>query len=116
MLNGALITIPAPAVDADPNATQPPEDRVAVLPIASAASSVLWVGAVGGAPTVQVWVAPLGDTPRTWFLVTTAAPIAPASGAAVMLPPGVVPAGVPVFVRVTVVGGATKIAAGLTRG
>lgn len=114
MLNGALATIPAPVLDADPNVTQPPEDRVVFLPIASAANSMLWVGAVGGAPTVQVWFAPLGDTPRTWFLVTTT-PISPAAGAAVMLPLGIIPAGVPVFIRVTAVGGATKIAMGLTR-
>jgi hypothetical protein len=47
--------------------------------------------------------------------LTTAAPLTPADHAAVLLPLGGVPAGCALFVRVTAVGGATRIFAGLTR-
>lgn len=116
-MNGALIVINAPAVDADPNTTQPPDTRISVLPLSSSGNSTLWVAAVGGAPTLELWFQPLGDTvtPPLWIKVTTAAALTPAARAAVMLPLGGVPVGCPFFLRVVVVGGATQVLAGLTR-
>jgi hypothetical protein len=114
-MNGALIVIKPTGSESSPNVAQPVADRIATLPQSSAGNAMLWVAALGAGSTMDVWFAPLGDSPPTWFKLTTAAAISPGDKAAVTLPLGSVPAGMPLFVQVTTIGSATLVCAGLTR-
>lgn len=119
-LNGALQTIDNPTTDPNPNTTQPPEDRVVRLtPSMSGEQYTVWLGAIGGSPTVELWAAPFGTEPKQWLLVNiaTVTAFALTAGEMGVFPQGgAVPAGMPLFLRVTAVGGATRIAFGVTRG
>lgn len=119
-MNGALIVIANPVADPDPNVTQPDGDRIVLLPQPMAITNVVWIAALGGIPDVELWFAPLGDSPLTWVRLniagTSTFPITPA-GDALLLPfPGAMPSGVPLFLRVVNVNGATRVLAGVTKG
>jgi hypothetical protein len=121
-MNGPLIDITNPVATPDPNATQPPDTTVTVLPLANGQPSGPWIVAVGGAPDIQFWAAPLGDSPPTWFPIYFAAPgsstvslIADNLLSAGPLLTTSIPAGMPIHLRVVAQNGATRILAGLMK-
>jgi hypothetical protein len=122
MLNGPIIDITNPVATPDPNVTQPPDTTVTVLPLANGQPSGPWIVAMGGAPTIQFWAAPLGDSPPTWFVINFAS----FGGSSLTLPADQmisggallttsIPAGMPIHVQVTAQNGATRIIAGLMK-
>jgi hypothetical protein len=108
------------APDADPNVTDPPLDRVFGLPspFPSGGSPTTWLAAEGGAPTVEIWaLLRFGVVPNNtarWFRWNNATFSVPAADQVVQVSPGVPVDFAAYFLRITAVGGATRVTFGLS--
>ena len=99
------------APDPDPSVTPPPADRVTTLPSSAGRGAPLcWVGAEGGGPTVELWYSPLSGV---WLRWNNAVLVVPAKQM-VPVPTAQVPTDMPMFLRITIVNGATRVTLGLT--
>lgn len=100
------------ALDAAPNTTAPPTDRVFTFPNRGGVATAVWLTAEGGTPTVELWLQANGS-PGHWFRWNNSA-FAIAQDALQFLALGAFPLDMPGFLRVTVVNGCTRIGGGLT--
>lgn len=107
------------APDADPNVTEPPEADTFAIPPPSSYAPGVWFGS-DGTPTIEVWarINPNAPDGERWALIywaisaSSAVPI-PSANTIVSYGSGFPPpCAVPLFLRVTAVGGATRIFAG----
>jgi hypothetical protein len=104
------------AVDPDPNVTFPPDDRLIRLPSASPLGGQwqAWLAAQGGSPTVELWLL-IDFSGSSWWFRWNNAAIAVPVDQAVSFPTFSVPVDTAsAFLRVTAVGGATRVLLGLT--
>lgn len=94
-------------LDNDPNTTAPPAERIFNVPAVQVGSDSIWLRAEGGTCSVELW---MKDERGAWWLVVAATALA--SGVVKPLAALTVPFAAPLFARVTVAGGATRVAAG----
>lgn len=101
-------------VDADPNATAPSEARIFMLRKSPVGAGGWWHAAEGGGPSFELWAK---LTPKRWFKVAAAPAgatvFASVANVATLVEGGIVET--PLFVRVTIAGGATALHVGSMR-
>jgi hypothetical protein len=124
MFNRSIIgdgIVPIAGPDPDPNVTPPPDDRIITLESATPIGGqwLAWVAAQGGGPTVELWVLidftpPGGAADTWWFRWNNAALVVPMDQAVPFPTNGVPVTTKSAFLRITAVGGATRIVLGLT--
>lgn len=95
-------------VDTSPVSVEPPRERVFPFVRSPTGADALWLGAIGGSCTVELWAKDGAD----WFAATALPVVVPANRLALGFAGLIVPQELLYFVQITANAGATQLRVG----